>query len=164
MNEGEWRPASVHQPLRICRYKPGGFFLPHHDEPVVVSGRERSLRTLMVYLNDDYEGGATNFYSSRQKLYCPGDPTLRIHSFRPQTGDALIFFGAITHDGGPLLKGHKYILRSEIMYTRVLTDIDKKLDACKPDHDDKLDYDPDQDGGFEYPSSDDEEDCQEEDK
>ena len=155
---GEWIPTSMNQPLRICRYKPGGFFSPHHDEAVVKNDRERSLQTLMVYLNDDYEGGATNFYNSQQKLYCAGDPKHRIHSFQPQAGDALIFFGAITHDGGALRSGQKFILRTEIMYKRVLTEADWKGDACKPDHDEEFDFNPDEDGGFDYSSDEDESD------
>ncbi|CAB9508206.1 Probable prolyl 4-hydroxylase [Seminavis robusta] len=157
--EGTWIPTRVNQPIRICRYQPGGFFLPHHDGTCHHHPTdERSLQTIMVYLNDDFRGGPTQFYSSKQRHYCPGDPANRIHSFQPQTGDALIFFSAITHDGGAVTEGQKYILRSEIMYQRKQDDLISR--AVEPDHDDTIALVPDVDGGFDYPSDDDEEEAE----
>ena len=70
----------------------------------------------MIYLNDDFEGGATRFFKEDQPHYCPGDPDKVIYSFRPTVGDALVFNSCITHDGAKLSQGEKYILRSEVMY------------------------------------------------
>jgi hypothetical protein len=53
-----------------------------------------------------------------------------IYSYKPQTGDALIFNSTMTHDGGEVLDGRKYILRSEIMYSSI-------------DEDDDVDFGPD---------------------
>lgn len=68
-----------------------------------------------------------------------------------------MFFSGVTHDGGAVLEGQKYILRSEIMYKRLLTQADQLLDACKPDHEGELEFNSDEDGGFDYSSDDEDE-------
>lgn len=72
----------------------------------------------MLYLNDDFEGGTTNFYNKKQHLYSSSEINNRILSFQPHVGDVPLFFSAITHDGGKVLRGQKYILRSEIMFKK----------------------------------------------
>lgn len=56
----------------------------------------------MVYLNDDFEGGDTHF----EHL-----------AIRPQTGMALIFVHELRHEGSAVVRGRKYVLRSDVMYT-----------------------------------------------
>ena len=112
----KWNPVSLNECFRICRYQPGGFFLPHHDGGFRRSDDEQSLKTFMVYLNDNFEGGATHFYDDSQQRYTPGQAEKVIYRYHPQQGDAIVFNSAITHDGGTLTSGHKYILRSEVMY------------------------------------------------
>lgn len=133
-----WNPVGLNEMFRLCRYEPGGFFLPHHDAGFVRSESERSLKTFMIYLNNDFEGGATNFYRESQRHYQPGDLANIIYSFRPEAGDALIFNSAMLHDGEKVMSGRKYIMRSEIMYSSVQ---DKESSPgrsvfVKPDHDD----------------------------
>ena len=73
--------------FRICRYYPGGHFNPHYDGFFELSPNDRSMKTIMVYLNDidedeDFQmlndlstegkdsngaGGATNFLN--EELY-----------------------------------------------------------------------------------------------
>ena len=36
-----------------------------------------------------------------------------------QAGDVIVFNSAITHDGGMVESGRKYILRSEVMYSAI---------------------------------------------
>ena len=55
--------------FRLCRYLPGGHFAPHFDGHYDKSPSERSLKTLMVYLNGDFNGGSTNFVDEKQTLY-----------------------------------------------------------------------------------------------
>jgi prolyl 4-hydroxylase len=73
------------EPLHMLRYTPGQEYKPHTDSmPGEVNQREW---TVLVYLNDGYEGGATRF--SRLDLEVRGAP-----------GDALIFRN-VTDDGRP---------------------------------------------------------------
>lgn len=76
----------------------------------------------MVYLNNEFEGGATSFYTDNQECYTDGDDDDRVHAFKPSVGDCLIFNSGIVHDGGVLATGTKYILRSEVMYRSALDD------------------------------------------
>ena len=88
------------------------------------------IKTFMVYLNENFIGGSTRFYNEKQWHYQSGDAENVIYSYKPQTGDALIFNSTMTHDGGEVLDGRKYILRSEIMYSSI-------------DEDDDVDFGPD---------------------
>lgn len=77
----EWAQG---EPLHLLRYEPGQQYRPHLDAlPGVPNQR---ILTLLVYLNDDYEGGETRFKDGL--------------TFRGATGDALIFAN-LRHDGTP---------------------------------------------------------------
>lgn len=133
----KWVPVGLNEVFRICRYEPGGFFKPHHDRGFRRQENNRSIKTFMVYLNDDFVGGPTNFYDSSQRHYCQGCPEKVVYSHEPQAGDALVFNSAITHEGGKVREGYKYIMRSEVMYS---SSSDEKLHqdekpSYPPDHD-----------------------------
>jgi hypothetical protein len=119
--KGAWQPAGLNTCFRACRYAPGGFFLPHFDEGFYRSDRNFSFKTFMIYLNDGFEGGPTNFYSENQRHYFPGHPENVIYALRPEKGSCLVFNHNLTHDGGELKTGFKYILRTEVMYQHVST-------------------------------------------
>jgi len=99
--------------VRVFRYAEGGHFLPHFDSakrhPTALE--KRSTHTLLVYLNDDYSGGATTFMEE------VGGPAWA--SFRPLRGAALIFpHGASPasplHGSHPVLRGTKLLLRAQL--------------------------------------------------
>ena len=121
---GVWRPVALNPCFRICKYDPDGHFAPHCDADFVVDENRRSLKTFMIYLNDDYEGGSTNFlddhalnYDDAAKRYCAPAEAVRA-SLKARQGDALIFDHNILHEGGTVGAGVKYIMRCEVMYTR----------------------------------------------
>jgi len=123
--QGAWKPSTINPCFRVCRYDVGGFFLPHHDGDFVNNSRNRSLKTFMVYLNDDFDGGPTNFYDESQPHCAGADPEKVILSYQPERGSCLVFNHDITHDGGELRIGQKYILRTEVLYEhRYLDDSD----------------------------------------
>jgi prolyl 4-hydroxylase len=99
---GPWRAVGLNERLRYYRYEPGQYFKWHGDGAFIRSERERSLFTAMVYLNDDFEGGSTDFWDSV--------------SIVPQRGMALLFEHSLTHQGAPVISGQKYVLRSDVMY------------------------------------------------
>lgn len=87
-------PVSHQEPTNILHYEPGQEYKPHFDfiDPGVAhfarelgSFGQRTV-TFLIYLNDDYEGGATAF------------PRLD-WSFKGRTGDALAFWNVT--DGRP---------------------------------------------------------------
>lgn len=63
--------------LQVVHYAPGGYFRPHYDEYGSWWGNRRYV-TLLVYLNDDYQGGETCF------------PRLN-RCIRPEKGKAILF-------------------------------------------------------------------------
>lgn len=61
------------------------------------------------------EGGATTFFDRRSK----GQKKLTINRIiYPQTGMALAFDHLLFHEGSIVKKGIKYVLRSDILYTK----------------------------------------------
>jgi prolyl 4-hydroxylase len=96
--------AGVNARFRGYRYAPGQAFKPHLDGSYQPSPTLSSELTLLLYLNEGFAGGETRFFL--------GDPT----SITPQRGAALLFVHAVLHEGVELIRGQKYVLRSDIMY------------------------------------------------
>jgi len=119
MLKGTWKPTGLNPCFRACKYSPGGFFSAHHDGVFYNGDTHQSIKTFMIYLNDGFEGGPTNFYDESQPLCKPGLPEKLVHSLRPEAGSCLVFNHQIVHDGGQLITGNKYILRTEVMYEHV---------------------------------------------
>lgn len=107
-------PVPIFEPLQVLHYSVGEQFHPHHDflDPDVPEFAEllrrfgQRIATVLVYLNDEYEGGETVF------------PKLGIR-FRGRRGDALFFTNvdrsghpdrSTTHAGKPPTSGEKWII------------------------------------------------------
>jgi prolyl 4-hydroxylase len=96
-------------------YKPGQYFRPHNDwfgpgsaynKHCLHSGNRTN--TLMIYLNDDFEGGATDF--ARKKI-----------TVKPELGKAVTWTNLLEdgsgdqdslHEGQDVISGTKYIVTS----------------------------------------------------
>lgn len=63
----------------------------------------------MIYLNTPTGGGETNFALADNQ-----DP----FSVRPTTGLCLVFDHQLTHEGALMRTGVKYVLRTDVMFTR----------------------------------------------
>lgn len=96
-------PHAANERFRCYRYEPGQQFRAHHDGSYHRDANECSLLTLMVYLNENFDGGNTTFLD------------LDI-SVRPRTGMALLFQHSLLHEGSVVRAGVKYVLRSDVMY------------------------------------------------
>lgn len=107
-------PVPIFEPTQILQYRVGQQFRPHHDflDPDVPGFAEylqkfgQRIATVLVYLNEDYEGGETAF------------PKLGLN-FRGATGDALFFTNVdrygradplTLHAGTPPTSGEKWVL------------------------------------------------------
>lgn len=99
-----WQPVGLNERLRYYRYTRGQAFRWHRDGAFVRDATERSLLTFMIYLNQDFSGGETEFEDQR---------------VLPRTGDALIFTHGLRHQGAEVRRGTKYVLRSDVMFRRV---------------------------------------------
>jgi len=123
--EGKWRPLGLNECWRLCRYRPGGHFGPHFDGYFIRNSNQRSMKTFMLYLNSDFEGGTTNFLANTQGLFkdesgifCAQAENI-LHKIKPEPGMALVFNHMILHEGERVQSGLKYIMRSDILYERV---------------------------------------------
>ena len=123
--EGVWQIDSLNSCFRLCKYHPGGHFGPHYDSDFVVDPmQQRSLKTFMVYLNDSYEGGETNFVESHdlhfdkdRQIYC-APPESVFAGLKARRGDCLVFDHLLLHEGQQVTQGQKYIIRSDLMYKK----------------------------------------------
>lgn len=99
---GAWHPHSLNERFRFYRYTGGQYFKWHSDGPFIRSPREVSLFTAMVYLNEDFEGGTTDFQDGP--------------SITPRQGMLLLFEHSRVHQGAPVRRGCKYVLRTDVMF------------------------------------------------
>jgi predicted 2-oxoglutarate/Fe(II)-dependent dioxygenase YbiX len=105
-------PIGLNERFRFYRYDPTQRFKGHRDGIVERSATEKTRLTFMIYLNDDFAGGETVFYSEDRVN------GLRqvVASVRPVTGTALFFAHEWWHEGAPVTAGRKYVLRSDIFF------------------------------------------------
>lgn len=105
-------PLANQEPTNVLHYLAGEEYRPHFDFITRSALNEAELRacgqraaTVLVYLNDDYEGGETEF------------PELRLR-YKARTGDALLFFNLTPegepdprtlHAGLPPVRGEKWL-------------------------------------------------------
>ncbi len=90
------------QHLEFYKYNEGHSISVHTDKSKLISKDIFSTKTLLIYLNDNFYGGATLF------------PSQNI-SISPLTGMLILFDqDYLLHEGGEILSGTKYILRTDI--------------------------------------------------
>ena len=89
-------------------YAPDQQFNLHTDTGLFYNrdANEKSCWTLLIYLNDDFEGGHTLFYDDKWVL---------TDTIRPQTGKALLFDIDLWHRGDVLTSGRKHWIGCEII-------------------------------------------------
>ena len=66
-------------------------------------GDARSLLTLLLYLDEDFEGGETEFPEQGETI-------------APRAGNALWLQHAVLHAGKPVTRGTKHLLRTDVLY------------------------------------------------
>jgi len=114
--EGVWAPCGMNECLRISRYDTGGHFAMHRDGPFVLNDDTRSIFTVLCYLNEDFKGGATVF----EKTDADGSSRMgEMEVVEPRTGSALVFTHDARHEGRQVFEGSKYVLRTDLMFSRV---------------------------------------------
>lgn len=96
-----WEPVGLNERFRFYRYEPEERFVWHMDGSFRRDNGDASRVTLLLYLNEVEQGGATSF---------------KEHRVQPETGTALFFLHDYLHQGDPVIKGRKYVLRTDVMY------------------------------------------------
>ncbi|GFR47192.1 hypothetical protein Agub_g8784 [Astrephomene gubernaculifera] len=122
--------AGINARWRLYRYDKGAVYRPHVDGAWPGSGLKNgryefdaygdrwSRLTFLVYLNDDFEGGATTFYTPAP---AGSGACLEAHSVKPVAGNISVFphgdtLGSLVHEGAAVTRGSKYVIRTEVLY------------------------------------------------
>jgi prolyl 4-hydroxylase len=108
-------PFENAESLQVVRYKPGTYYRQHHDsccddnescKGFAQSSGQR-IRTILVYLNDDFEGGETDFPTLNKKLKAPPRGAVVFHPMSKSTPEAC--HPKALHAGLPVTSGEKTI-------------------------------------------------------
>lgn len=99
-----YKVTGFNEMFRIYKYSPGQRFKMHRDGSYIRNEHEKSFYTFLIYLNDDFEGGETEFEG--------------LFTVAPKKGSALVFHHPLRHEGKTLISGLKYVLRTDIMYIK----------------------------------------------
>eukprot|EP00546_Thalassionema_frauenfeldii_P018372 CAMPEP_0178897732 /NCGR_PEP_ID=MMETSP0786-20121207/1918_1 /TAXON_ID=186022 /ORGANISM="Thalassionema frauenfeldii, Strain CCMP 1798" /LENGTH=232 /DNA_ID=CAMNT_0020568331 /DNA_START=985 /DNA_END=1683 /DNA_ORIENTATION=- len=104
--------TGLNERMRILRYKKGHCFPSHSDgcyeRP---DGSEISFFTIMVYLNESFEGGETLFFPD--KFHSNYEKSTAV---TPKTGLVSCFEHHVMHEGALVTKGVKYAIRTDLMF------------------------------------------------
>jgi prolyl 4-hydroxylase len=71
-----------------------------------IKTKEKATHTFLIYLNEDFVGGETEFFSEEfisKKIY------------KPIQGYGLVFDLKLWHTGKPVIEGKKYLLHMELI-------------------------------------------------
>ncbi len=109
--------VGLNERLRILRYDPGDEFKPHRDGAYMSASGAISKLTILIYLNEGYQGGYTAFLNSSENAWIP---------VTPYTGSVAIQDQELVHFVPPLQSGRKYAIRTDIMYMPQYTKGDVK--------------------------------------
>ena len=134
---GNWEFSGLNEALRINKYSAERreFFACHKDAQYCPSGDERSILSLVLYLNEGFKGGETCFYLPKNReVYTKGmtvDEEIRAHGgldngfhqmkISPVKGSAVLFSQNILHESIPLEPQQtidKFILKTDFMLKR----------------------------------------------
>lgn len=122
--------AGINARLRFFCYEPGAEYRVHVDgawpgsgfnaEGVPVDdifGDRYSRLTFLIYLNDDFEGGHTTFFTPSSSDI----GLLEASAVKPSKGSILCFphgdaVGSLAHEGTSVIRGLKYVIRTDVLY------------------------------------------------
>lgn len=100
VNVSDYFAIGINERLRFYKYFSGERFSKHSDLSFEKNENERSMLSVVIYLNDDFEGGATRFET--------GAVTIR-------QGTGVVFAHELKHEGLPVTSGVKRVLRTDVM-------------------------------------------------
>ena len=100
--------VGLNERVRWYRYEGTQRFHPHVDKPFVGRDGRVSCHTILLYLSDDLEGGATRVELTKSEQV----------KIAPERGLLLCFDHRLMHEGMPLVRGTKYVLRTDLMWRK----------------------------------------------
>lgn len=113
---GTWNLKELNSRLRFCKYSANQYFHRHLDGVHYRSDTVQSKLTFMIYLNSatEFKGGRTLFFKTKEtdEIWA---------SYIPKQGDLIVFDHNVWHEGEVLTEGEKFVLRSDILYSKKST-------------------------------------------
>jgi hypothetical protein len=98
---------SINPRFRCLKYdEPSHHFEPHCDG-CYSTENHMSMITILIYLNENYEGAKTSLHSDEETI---------INQIIPKTGMVYLMDQEIFHSVPNLISGTKYAIRTELMY------------------------------------------------
>ncbi len=97
-----WVPVGLNEHLEVSVHEKGQRIAWHTDSPYIRDHEERSLHTVLVLLNADYEGGEITF-----------EPDANIQA---KVGQALIFPHSLPYRSTPIRSGTRFVLRTDVVF------------------------------------------------
>lgn len=126
-----WRPVGINPLFRFIRYREGGKLVPHYDGPYIENALQRTLMSLVIYLDTPQDGqGATRFIRDPQDGMPLGARDLSDWSrdagraevaarSAPRAGKAIAFDHRVLHDSEAIGSDTtKTIVRTDILFER----------------------------------------------
>ena len=101
---GPYRLLGLNERLRMYRYQVGQSFSPHMDHWYQPNAIQITLHSVLVYFNDDFEGGETRFQEQLEQTVVP------------KPGRVAIFQHKVRHEGCVVRCGTKYAMRTDVLY------------------------------------------------
>lgn len=98
-----WVPSGLNEKFRFYRYEGDQYFNWHVDGSFKRDYFEVSKLTMLIYLNNDFGDGETEFDDMK---------------IQPKTGMLMVFPHRLRHQGVSPIDGVKYVLRTDVMYSK----------------------------------------------
>ncbi len=113
---GVWNLKELNNRFRFCKYSTDQYFHRHLDGVHYRNDTTQSKLTFMIYLNNatEFKGGRTLFFKTKEtdEIWA---------SYIPKQGDLIVFDHNVWHEGEILTEGEKFVLRSDILYSKKAT-------------------------------------------
>lgn len=140
----KWNPIepNINKCFRINKYNESQEFKFHRDAQYTQSHLVKSSHSILIYLNDGFDGGETVFRFPKKQYVNPGltikqeleligsDYTDIV--IQPKRGQMIIFDQRLLHAGQPVKSGTKYVLRTDLIRTGVIDLDNKKVPSRVP--------------------------------
>ena len=106
-----WKFEGVTKYVMYALLKPGQSFPIHTDTGAEYStDGKQSKFTVLIYINDNFEGGTTQFYNKK---------FIKTFEIAPKSGRTLIFDIDLFHAGMPIKHGIKMWIGTELLCTPI---------------------------------------------
>ncbi len=145
----QWNPIEpyINKCIRINRYSQSQEFKFHRDAQYTQSHLVKSSHSILIYLNDGFDGGETVFRFPKKQYVNPGltikqeleligsDYTDIV--IKPRQGQMIIFDQRLLHAGQIVKSGTKYVLRTDLVRTGFV-DTDEPIEKLGTELENKI--------------------------